>query len=190
METPGPHVKWIGHASQDQTLSGDAHPEDCGAWRARAKQYECETARLGASAIMTDRFDLQRFVEAQEPVYEQVRRELLAGRKESHWMWFVFPQIAGLGQSPTSLRFAISSLEEASTYLAHPILGPRLKECATLVLDVQGGSAPDIFGPVDAMKFRSSMTLFATAGPGFPVFKDCLEKYFASAPDRATLARL
>ena len=139
---------------------------------------------------MTDRFHLQRFVDAEDPVYDQVRRELRAGRKESHWMWFVFPQIAGLGQSPTSLRFAISLLAEASAYLTHPILGPRLRECATLVLDVEGRSAPDIFGPLDAMKFRSSMTLFATAGPQFPVFKHCLEKYFAGAPDPATLARL
>jgi len=139
---------------------------------------------------MIDRFDLQRFVEAQDPVYEQVRRELRAGRKESHWMWFVFPQIAGLGHSPTSVRFAISSLAEATAYLAHPILGPRLRECATLTVDVEGRSALDIFGPVDAIKFRSSMTLFATAGPGFPVFEQCLAKFFKGAPDPTTLARL
>ena len=139
---------------------------------------------------MTDRFNLQRFVEAQEPVYDEVCRELRAGRKESHWMWFVFPQIAGLGQSPTSRRFAISSVAEASAYLAHPILGPRLRECATLALEVEGGSAGDIFGTVDAMKFRSSMTLFAKAGPNGGVFERCLEKYFAGAPDPATLARL
>jgi uncharacterized protein (DUF1810 family) len=139
---------------------------------------------------MTDHFHLQRFVEAQEPVYEEVRRELRAGRKQSHWMWFVFPQIAGLGQSPTSRRFAISSLAEASAYLAHPVLGQRLNECATLALGVEGRSAPDIFGPVDAMKFRSSMTLFAKAGPPGGVFERCLEKYFAGAPDPATLARL
>ncbi len=140
---------------------------------------------------MTERFHLQRFVDAQAPVYEAVRRQLRAGRKESHWMWFVFPQIAGLGQSsPTSLRFAISSLAEASAYLAHPVLGPRLSECATLVLSVEGKSAPDIFGAVDSMKFRSSMTLFATADPALPVFRYCLEKYFAGAPDRATLAMI
>ena len=139
---------------------------------------------------MTDRFNLQRFVEAQEPVYDEVCRELRAGRKESHWMWFVFPQIAGLGQSPTSRRFAISSLAEASAYLAHPILGPRLRECATLALGVEGRSAGDIFGPIDAMKFRSSMTLFAKAGPNGGVFERCLEKYFAGGPDPATLARL
>ena len=93
-------------------------------------------------------------------------------------------------RAPTSLRFAISSLEEASAYLAHPILGPRLSECATLVLSVEGRSAPDIFGPVDSMKFRSSMTLFATADPALPVYRYCLEKYFAGAPDPATLARI
>jgi uncharacterized protein (DUF1810 family) len=139
---------------------------------------------------MTDHFHLQRFVEAQEPVYEEVRRELRAGRKQSHWMWFVFPQIAGLGQSPTSRRFAISSLAEASAYLAHPVLSQRLNECATLALGIEGRSARDIFGPVDATKFRSSMTLFAKAGPHGGVFERCLEKYFAGAPDPATLARL
>jgi uncharacterized protein (DUF1810 family) len=139
---------------------------------------------------MTDPFHLQRFVDAQEPIYEQVRRELKAGRKQSHWMWFVFPQIAGLGQSPTSMRFAISSLGEASAYLAHPTLGPRLRECAMLAVNVERSTALEIFGPVDAMKFRSSMTLFAKAGPECPIFKKCIEKYFAGAPDLATLARL
>ena len=139
---------------------------------------------------MADPFNLERFVHAQAPVYDQVRRELRAGRKESHWMWFVFPQIAGLGQSPMSLRFAISSLAEAAAYLAHPILGPRLRECARLALEVEGRSALDIFGPIDTMKFRSSVTLFARAGPEFPVFEQCLEKYFGGNPDPATLARL
>jgi uncharacterized protein (DUF1810 family) len=133
---------------------------------------------------------LQRFVEAQESVYEQVRRELGAGRKETHWIWFVFPQIAGLGQSAMSIRFAIASMDEAKAYLAHPILGPRLRECATIAVEVAGRTAVDIFGSVDAMKFRSSMTLFAAAGPEFPAFRQCLEKYFAGAPDPATLARL
>jgi uncharacterized protein (DUF1810 family) len=139
---------------------------------------------------MADSFDLERFAEAQEPVYDQVHLELRAGRKESHWIWFVFPQIAGLGHSPTSVRFAISSLAEARAYLAHPILGPRLRECATLALEVAGRTAVDIFGPVDAMKFHSSMTLFAEAGAEFPVFKQCLEKYFDGVPDPATLAKL
>jgi uncharacterized protein (DUF1810 family) len=135
---------------------------------------------------MPDPFNLERFVDAQTPVYEQVRRELRTGRKESHWMWFVFPQIAGLGQSPTSARFAIASLDEAAAYLAHPILGPRLRECAALALASEG-TARRIFGPVDEMKFRSSMTLFATAAPGEDLFRRCLEKYFAGAPDPATV---
>ncbi len=139
---------------------------------------------------MTDRFNLERFVEAQEPVYDNVRRELRAGRKESHWMWFVFPQIAGLGHSPTSVRFALASLEEAAAYLAHPILGPRLRECVGLALEAEGWNARQIFGPVDEMKFRSSMTLFARAAPGEDIFEQCLEKYFGGAPDPATVARL
>ena len=139
---------------------------------------------------MNDGFNLQRFVDAQASVYDEVRRELRAGRKESHWIWFVFPQIAGLGQSPTSVRFAISSLAEASAYLAHPILGPRLRECAKLVLEVEGRTAIEIFGPLDATKFRSSMTLFARAAPDEDVFQRCVDKYFAGSPDPATLARL
>ena len=139
---------------------------------------------------MTDRFDLQRFVEAQARVYAQVCEELRAGRKESHWMWFVFPQIAGLGQSPTSVRFAISSLDEAKAYLAHPVLGPRLRECAKLALDVEGRTARQIFGPVDEMKFRSSMTLFMKAAPDEPLFAKCLETFFGGRPDPATLEKL
>jgi uncharacterized protein (DUF1810 family) len=139
---------------------------------------------------MNDRFNLQRFVDAQARVYEEVRRELRAGRKERHWMWFVFPQIAGLGQSPTSIRFAIASLEEARAYLAHPVLGARLRECAKLALDAEGMTARQIFGPIDEMKFRSSMTLFAKAAPDESIFAQCLEKYFAGAPDPATLAKL
>jgi uncharacterized protein (DUF1810 family) len=145
---------------------------------------------LTQSAIMTDRFDLERFVEAQEHVYDEVRRELRAGRKASHWMWFVFPQIAGLGQSPTSVRFAIASLDEAKAYLAHPLLGARLVECARLALDAEGRSAREIFGAIDEVKFRSSITLFARAAPGEDVFRRCLDKYFAGAPDDATLERL
>jgi uncharacterized protein (DUF1810 family) len=139
---------------------------------------------------MADPFDLQRFVEAQAPVYDEVRRELKAGRKQSHWMWFIFPQIAGLGQSPMSIRFAIASLDEAKAYLAHPILGARLRECAGLTLDVEGRSARDIFGSIDEMKFRSSMTLFAQAAPDEDLFPRCLDKYFAGGRDPATLARL
>ena len=139
---------------------------------------------------MADRFNLERFVDAQAPVYEQVRRELKAGGKESHWMWFIFPQIKGLGQSPMSIRFAIASLDEAKAYLAHPVLGPRLRECATLALDVEGRTSRDIFGSIDEMKFRSSMTLFAGAAPDEEVFQRCLDKYFAGTPDPVMLARL
>ena len=141
-------------------------------------------------ASMTDRFPLQRFVEAQEPIYDRVRRELRAGRKESHWMWFIFPQIAGLGQSAMSIRFAIASLDEARAYLAHPILGQRLRECAEIVVGVEGRTAREIFGPIDEMKLRSSLTLFARAAAGEEMFQRCLDKYFAGNPDPATLARL
>ena len=139
---------------------------------------------------MADPFDLERFVDAQAPVYDEVRRELKAGRKQSHWMWFIFPQIAGLGQSPISTRFAIGSLDEAKAYLAHPVLGARLRECARLTLDVEGRNARDIFGSIDEMKFRSSMTLFARAAPEEDVFRRCIDKYFAGNPDPATLARI
>jgi uncharacterized protein (DUF1810 family) len=140
--------------------------------------------------MMSDRFDLQRFVDAQAPVYRRVCEELRAGRKESHWMWFIFPQIAGLGASPTSIKFAIASLDEASAYLAHPILGQRLRECAKLVLDAEGRTARQIFGSIDEMKFRSSMTLFMKAAPEEPLFAECLERFFGGAPDPATLERL
>ena len=139
---------------------------------------------------MTDEFNLQRFVEAQRPVYDRVLRELRVGRKESHWMWFIFPQIAGLGRTPTSVFYAIASLDEARPYLAHPVLGPRLKECAKLVLDVEGSTARDIFGEIDEMKFRSSMTLFMKAAPDESLFAQCLARYFDGQPDQPTLARL
>ncbi|HEY3623291.1 MAG TPA: DUF1810 domain-containing protein [Roseiarcus sp.] len=139
---------------------------------------------------MADPFNLQRFVDAQAPVYEQARRELKAGRKESHWMWFIFPQIAGLGQSPMSIRFAIASLDEAKAYLAHPVLGARLRECALLTLDVEGKSAREIFGSIDEKKFRSSMTLFARAALDDDIFQRCIDKYFGGGSDPATLARV
>jgi uncharacterized protein (DUF1810 family) len=139
---------------------------------------------------MADPYDLERFVTAQKPVYERVLRELRAGDKETHWMWFVFPQIAGLGRSPTAVRYAISSLDEAKLYLAHPILGARLRECAKLVLDVDGRTAREIFGSVDEMKFRSCLTLFMKATPDEPLFARCLAKYFGGKPDPATLERL
>jgi uncharacterized protein (DUF1810 family) len=137
-----------------------------------------------------DPFNLERFVDAQAPVYEQVRREMAAGRKQSHWMWFIFPQIAGLGQSPMSVRFAIASLDEAKAYLANPVLGARLRECTQLSLDVEDKTARDIFGSIDEMKFRSSMTLFARAAPDEDIFHRCLDKYFAGASDPATLEKL
>jgi uncharacterized protein (DUF1810 family) len=139
---------------------------------------------------MTDPFNLQRFVDAQAPVYDAVVRELMAGEKRSHWIWFVFPQIAGLGLSPTSVFYAISSLDEAKAYLAHPMLGPRLVDCSRLVLASEGRTARQIFGAIDEMKFRSSMTLFARAEPGTSVFSQCLDAFFAGEADPATLAKL
>jgi uncharacterized protein (DUF1810 family) len=137
---------------------------------------------------VSDPFDLERFVTAQDDggTYQAAVEELRAGRKRSHWMWFVFPQIAGLGQSPTSRRYAISSLAEARAYLAHPVLGPRLLDCARIVNELEGRSAADVFGGIDAMKLRSSMTLFARADPANRVFGDVLETYFGGVPDEAT----
>ena len=137
---------------------------------------------------MNDPFGLERFIAAQDRggTYEAAVGELRAGRKRGHWMWFVFPQIAGLGQSPTSRRYAISSLAEARAYLAHPILGPRLIESARIVHKLEGRSASDIFGGIDALKLRSSMTLFARADPEDRAFGEVLEKYFGGVPDEAT----
>ncbi len=116
-----------------------------------------------------------------------VRRELSAGRKQSHWMWFVFPQLRALGQSPTAKRYGIASLTEAQAYIAHPVLGPRLVECTKLVQAIHGRSVRDIFGSPDDMKFRSSMTLFTRAQPGTPEFDDALDQYFDGVPDQRTL---
>lgn len=138
----------------------------------------------------SDPFDLQRFVDAQAPVYDAVVEELRDGCKRTHWMWFIFPQIRGLGSSPTARRFAIGSLAEATAYLAHPLLGARLRECSALVLCVSGRTLQQIFGPPDDLKFHSSMTLFAHATAQNGVFSDALQKYFAGAFDRATLAQL
>ena len=129
-------------------------------------------------------------MDAQQAVYDDVVAELRDGRKRSHWMWFIFPQIAGLGQSAMARRFAISSLVEAQAYLAHPLLGPRLRECTALLLAVEGRSAIDIFGDPDERKLRSSMTLFARAAPTEPIFEECLRRYFGGQPDPETLARL
>ncbi|MGA0606492.1 DUF1810 domain-containing protein [Phenylobacterium sp. VNQ135] len=138
---------------------------------------------------MSDPFDLRRFVDAQAPVYDRALAEIRAGAKRSHWMWFVFPQIAGLGSSPTARAYAISGLPEAQAYLAHPVLGPRLIECAAAAHAVQGRSAREIFGSPDDMKFRSSMTLFAHASDN-PVFRGALARYFDGVEDPLTVARL
>ena len=137
---------------------------------------------------MQDEYRLQRFVDAQDDdgTYESALRELRDGRKRSHWMWFIFPQIAGLGQSPTSRRYAISSLEEARAYVEHPVLGPRLEECARALLQRTGASARDIFGGIDAMKLRSSMTLFHRADPDNALYSEVLDRYFGGEPDEAT----
>lgn len=141
---------------------------------------------------MTDQYQLSRFVTAQDRggTYERAVAELRAGRKTSHWMWFVFPQLAGLGRSAMAQQYAISSLAEAQAYLAHPVLGPRLVACAQVTLEAGGLSAEEIFGPVDAMKLRSSMTLFTRAAPGEPVFGAVLGKYFGGTLDEATTDRL
>jgi uncharacterized protein (DUF1810 family) len=137
-----------------------------------------------------DPFDLQRFVDAQAPVYDRVLLELREGRKRSHWMWFVFPQIAGLGSSPMAQRYAIASRAEAAAYLAHPVLGSRLRECVRLVTATEGRSIHDILGSPDDMKFHSSMTLFTEAAPDDRDFRAALDKYFGGEPDAATLAHL
>ncbi|HYS45351.1 MAG TPA: DUF1810 domain-containing protein [Rhizomicrobium sp.] len=134
--------------------------------------------------------NLERFVEAQAPVYDQALRELRAGRKQSHWMWFVFPQIAGLGHSKMAQTYAIQSLEEARAYLAHPLLGARLRECCRAVMDVRERSARDIFGSPDDLKFCSSLTLFAEAAPENGLYYNLLEKYFDGDADEATLELL
>lgn len=133
---------------------------------------------------------LERFVEAQDPAYATVLDELRRGRKVSHWMWFVFPQLRGLGQSSMAQAYAMDSLAEARAYLAHPALGSRLRACAELVLAADAPSAEAIFGSVDARKLRSSMTLFARAEPSAAVFQDVLDRYFAGQPDPLTEALL
>lgn len=136
---------------------------------------------------MDDAHNLQRFVDAQESVYEQALFEIRSGRKRSHWMWFVFPQFAGLGVSPTSQHFAIRSLDEARAYLAHPVLGPRLIECASAVLGAEGRSAHEIFGSPDDLKLRSCATLFSSVSPEGSVFHRLLGTCFRGEPDEQTL---
>ena len=151
------------------------------------------------SGTISDPWRLERFVTAQDQggTYQRAVAELRAGEKASHWMWFIFPQVAGLGRSEIARRYAIESVAEARAYLAHPVLGPRLCECARVVADAEGRSAERIFGPVDAMKLRSSMTLFAAADegpgeeePGESVFRAVLAKYFDGVADEATVTRL
>jgi uncharacterized protein (DUF1810 family) len=139
---------------------------------------------------MNDPYDLQRFVDAQNPVFEQVCAELRAGRKRGHWMWFIFPQLRGLGHSEMAIKFAISSRDEAEAYLKHPVLGARLRECTRLVMLVQERSINQIFGYPDDLKFRSSMTLFANATSENQIFKNALQTGFAGQPDRLTVERL
>lgn len=139
---------------------------------------------------INDPYNLQRFVIAQDVVFEQVRKELQAGCKNSHWMWFIFPQISGLGHSPLAKKFAIVSLEEARAYLAHSILGPRLRECTQFVNAVEDRSIEQIFGYPDDLKFRSSMTLFAYATSDNQIFITALKKYFDGKFDEPTIARL
>jgi uncharacterized protein (DUF1810 family) len=139
-----------------------------------------------------DPYDLERFVDAQDygGTYDRVLEELRSGRKTGHWIWFVFPQIAGLGLSPTSRAFAVSSLEEAKAYLRHPVLGARLAECARTLMALEGRTAEQVLGSTDAMKLRSSMTLFSRAEPGERLFAEVLDRYFAGRADAATDERV
>ena len=139
-----------------------------------------------------DSHQLERFRAAQDEggTYDRAVAELRAGRKRSHWMWFVFPQIAGLGRSPMAQRYAIASLDEARAYLADPVLGPRLRDCARILVGLGGSDAAQVLGGIDAMKLRSSMTLFARADPDEPVFAEVLDRFFGGEQDAATLERL
>jgi uncharacterized protein (DUF1810 family) len=136
--------------------------------------------------------ELQRFVDAQDAsdTYTEALRELRAGYKQGHWMWFVFPQIAGLGRSPTAQHFAISGLPEAGAYLAHPVLGPRLLECARVLTELPETDAVKVLGSIDAQKLQSSMTLFSLAAPDEHVFRDVLDQYFGGTSDAGTTSRV
>ncbi|HEU4376449.1 MAG TPA: DUF1810 domain-containing protein [Telluria sp.] len=139
---------------------------------------------------MDKQFDLDRFVDAQAPVYSRVLAELKGGRKTGHWMWFIFPQIAGLGHSVMAQKYALVSADEAAAYLAHPLLGARLRECSALVAAIEGKNIGEIFAAPDDLKFHSSMTLFAEVAPDEAVFQDCINKFFDGVPDQATIDRL
>jgi uncharacterized protein (DUF1810 family) len=143
-----------------------------------------------AAMAHADPHNLQRFIDAQHPIYGQVRDELQAGQKGTHWMWFIFPQIKGLGSSPTAQKYAIQDLDEAKSYRDHPLLGFRLRECTQLVNAANGRSIEEIFGYPDHLKFHSSMTLFAQSQPGDKLFAAALRKYFHGEPDRRTLEKL
>lgn len=137
--------------------------------------------------MVHDAFNLRRFVDAQEPVFAQVLLELERGHKRTHWMWFVFPQLAELGASPMAKHFGIHSLEEARAYLHHPLLGARLRQCCEMLLQVEGRSAHDIFGSPDDLKLRSCLTLFELAAPQEPLFARCLAKFYGGRRDDLTL---
>ncbi|WP_426190951.1 DUF1810 domain-containing protein [Massilia sp. DWR3-1-1] len=139
---------------------------------------------------MNNHFDLERFVQAQDPVYASVLAELESGHKRTHWMWFIFPQIAGLGSSAMARKYAIASTDEAAAYLAHPVLGKRLRECGALVLALHGKDIGTIFASPDDRKFHSSMTLFSEVAPDEAVFQDCINEFFDGLSDEATLDRL
>ena len=140
--------------------------------------------------MANDPFDLDRFVTAQEPIYAQALGELRAGSKRTHWSWFILPQMRGLGSSSTSVRYGIGSLDEAKAYLAHPLLGPRLRECVSAMNGHTGLSASQILGSIDAQKFRSCVTLFIEASEHEPIFTAALTKYFGGSPDQSTLSLL
>jgi uncharacterized protein (DUF1810 family) len=140
--------------------------------------------------MASDPFNLQRFVDAQDRVYDRVLSELRRGEKTTHWMWFIFPQLRGLGHSPTATMYGLSSREEAIAYLQHPILGQRLKECTVIVNETEGRSLEEIFGYPDDLKFKSCMTLFAVAAPEESAFKDALEKYCGGKMDKRTVELL
>lgn len=139
---------------------------------------------------MPGELDLDRFIAAQAGVYERAMQELRAGKKESHWMWFIFPQLQGLGSSPTTRFYAIGSTAEAKAYLDHPVLGPRLRQCAAALLAIEGRTAKEIFGCPDDLKLRSCLTLFAAVAEGNPVFQDVLTRYFGGDGDPLTLRRI
>lgn len=150
------------------------------------REFVRSGSRIGLHEAGQTPHDLQRFVQAQRDTYDGVLDELRRGRKESHWIWFIFPQIAGLGRSATSQRFAIRSLDEAIGYLAHPLLGARLRECSRLLLAITGRTADEILGPTDAVKVRSCMTLFHWAARDEPLFVQVVDRFYGGVPDEAT----